>query len=57
MGAQRLQAELWWDLNGDQKVVAMRLLPLLADELAPGSTRCAPWPAARRLGAGFPPPG
>lgn len=41
VGGQRLQADLWWNLDGKHAQVALRLLPLLAEELAPLSTRCA----------------
>lgn len=34
VGGQRLEAELWWNLDGDTTPVALRLLPLLAEELA-----------------------
>ena len=39
VGAQRLSSELWWNLDGSQTPVALKLLPLLAEELAPGSAR------------------
>lgn len=39
VGMRRLPAELWWNLDGDGAPCALRLLPLLAEELAPGSKR------------------
>ncbi|KAL4858754.1 Fanconi anemia group D2 protein [Chlorella vulgaris] len=37
IGGQRLQSEVWWNLDGGNAPVALRLLPLLAEQLAPGS--------------------
>ncbi|KAL4428110.1 hypothetical protein ABPG75_002199 [Micractinium tetrahymenae] len=37
VGVRRLPAELWWNLDGGSTPVALRMLPLLAEELAPGS--------------------
>lgn len=42
VGAARLAAELWWNLDGAESPTALRLLPLLARELEPASTRCGP---------------
>ena len=39
VAGRRLGAVLWWNLDGLQSPVGLRLLPLLAEELAPGSTR------------------
>lgn len=39
VGGQRLSSELWWNLDDAQTPVALRLLPLLAEELAPNSIR------------------
>lgn len=36
---RRLPAELWWNLDGSSTPCALRMLPLLAEELAPGSKR------------------
>lgn len=41
VGAHRLSGQLWWNLDGADSPVALKLLPLLAEELAPASTRCA----------------
>ncbi|KAL4445301.1 hypothetical protein ABPG77_011126 [Micractinium sp. CCAP 211/92] len=37
VGMRRLPAELWWNLDGSSTPCALRMLPLLAEELAPGS--------------------
>ena len=42
VGAARLAAELWWNLDGAESPTALRLLPLLARELEPASTGCGP---------------
>ena len=39
LAGRRLGTVLWWNLDGGQSPVGLRLLPLLAEELAPGSTR------------------
>jgi hypothetical protein len=41
IGALRLESQLWWNLDGGATPVALRLLPLLAEELAPTSNRWA----------------
>ncbi|PRW44427.1 Fanconi anemia group D2-like protein [Chlorella sorokiniana] len=38
VGAHKLSSELWWNLDGSNTPVALKLLPLLAEELAPGSS-------------------
>lgn len=50
MGAHKLCSELWWNLDGGATPVALKLLPLLAEELAPGSTR---WAAGLGSKAGY----
>jgi hypothetical protein len=39
IGAKRMESQLWWNLDGGATPVALRLLPLLAEELAPASNR------------------
>ena len=39
IGTLRLESQLWWNLDGGATPVALRLLLLLGEELAPASNR------------------